>query len=93
MDYMIEYWKEKESDSIEFLKHFRCTTEPIGGSTEYDDNGELVYYDAAIVAVGLEKRNIIHKAIEWLKQQDEMIGISFEEDFIERFKNAMEETK
>lgn len=31
----------------------------------------------------------IEKAIEWLKCQDEMIGISFEEDFIERFKDYM----
>lgn len=31
----------------------------------------------------------IEKAISWLKEQDEMIGISFEEDFIERFKKYM----
>ena len=29
----------------------------------------------------------IEKACEWLKEQDEMVGVSFEEDFIERFKN------
>lgn len=32
----------------------------------------------------------IEKACEWLLQQEEMIGISFENDFIERFKKAME---
>ena len=32
----------------------------------------------------------IEKAVEWLKCQDEMVGISFQEDFIERFKNYME---
>lgn len=31
----------------------------------------------------------IKKACEWLKEQDEIIGISFTEDFILRFKNYM----
>jgi hypothetical protein len=31
------------------------------------------------------------KAISWLKEQEEMVGISFQEDFIERFKKYMEE--
>lgn len=31
-----------------------------------------------------------NQACEWLLHQEEMIGISFEEDFIERFKKAME---
>lgn len=31
----------------------------------------------------------IEKACNWLKEQKEMIGISFQEDFIERFKTAM----
>lgn len=33
----------------------------------------------------------VNKACEWLLHQEEMIGISFEEDFIERFKKAMKE--
>lgn len=37
------------------------------------------------------KENLIKEACEWLIQQEEMIGISFENDFIERFKKAMEE--
>ena len=37
------------------------------------------------------RKEIIEKACEWLIHQEEMIGISFEEDFIERFKHAMEE--
>ena len=36
------------------------------------------------------QESFIEKACEWLKEQDEMVGISFEEDFIERFKNYME---
>ena len=35
--------------------------------------------------------SMIEKACRWLKHQEEMIGVSFEEDFIERFKQAMEE--
>lgn len=34
---------------------------------------------------------LLDKACEWLLQQEEMIGVSFHEDFIERFKQAMEE--
>ena len=32
---------------------------------------------------------MIEKACKWLIEQKEMIGISFQEDFIERFKMAM----
>lgn len=38
-----------------------------------------------------QKKALIDKACEWLLSQEEMIGISFENDFIERFKKAMEE--
>ena len=31
----------------------------------------------------------IEKACEWLKEQDEMVGVSFQEDFLERFQNYM----
>lgn len=33
----------------------------------------------------------IDKACEWLVHQEEMIGISFSDEFIERFKKDMEE--
>lgn len=59
MDYRIKYWSEKESDPIEFLKHFRCTTEPIGGGTEFDEDGELVDWDAAIVAIEKARQNML----------------------------------
>ena len=87
MDYIIKYWTGKESNPIEFINHFRCTTEPIGGGTEHDDDGELVNCDAAIAAISIAEKAIIEKACEWLKHQEEMIGVLFEEDFIERFKN------
>ena len=31
----------------------------------------------------------IDKAVKWLKEQEEMVGISFQEDFLERFQNYM----
>ena len=31
----------------------------------------------------------VEKACDWLYAQDELIGISFEEDFFERFREAM----
>lgn len=37
------------------------------------------------------REQMIDKAAEWLKEQDEMVGISFQDDFIERFKKEMEE--
>lgn len=36
------------------------------------------------------EQRLIKKAWEWLLHQEEMVGISFEDDFIERFKKAME---
>ena len=68
MNYAIKYWKEKETNPIEFLNHFRCTTEPIGGGTEHDDEGELVHYDAAIAAISVAKKELINKACEWLNK-------------------------
>lgn len=41
--------------------------------------------------INYRKNKWIEKACEWLRQQEEMIGVSFEEDFIERFKKEMEE--
>ena len=37
----------------------------------------------------VRKDAFIKKAKKWLMEQDEMIGISFEEDFIARFKDYM----
>ena len=35
------------------------------------------------------QNDFVEKAISWLKEQDEIIGVSFQEDFLERFKNYM----
>lgn len=48
-------------------------------------------YSSFIQGAEWADKTIIEKACEWLSQQEEMIGISFENDFIERFKKAMEE--
>ena len=48
-------------------------------------------YKASIQMAKWKEQQMIDKACEWLIQQGEMIGISFENDFIERFKKAMEE--
>lgn len=97
MDYIIEYWKEKEANPIEFLKHFRCTTETIGGGTEPDAEGELVNYDAALTAIDLTKKHLAEKACKWLKlntnwddEWDEM-GRNMNYGKIEELLKAMEE--
>jgi hypothetical protein len=53
-------------------------------------NGKELLYVAQKTAERT-KKEVISKACEWLLHQEEMIGISFEDDFIERFKKAMEE--
>lgn len=40
--------------------------------------------------INYRKAKWIEKTCEWLIEQKELIGISFQEDFIERFKQAME---
>ena len=96
MDYMIEYWKGKETNPIEFLSHFRCTTEPIGGGTEYDADGELVSYDAAVAVIDVAKKDLINNACKWLEKKIDPAGVGRSQvvlfyDCIEDFKKAMEE--
>lgn len=45
--------------------------------------------EQALAAVEIAKEELIEKVCEWLKEQDEMVGVSFKEDFIIRFKNYM----
>lgn len=55
-------------------------------------NSVMALYEKGI-AIGMKIGGQIKvkQACEWLKQQEEMIGVSFHEDFIERFKKSMEE--
>ena len=89
MDLKAKHLSDTCSDPIEFLRQLRQTTEPIGGSLYYSEDGELVEYDVAIEAVKKANNAFIEKAVKWLKEQEEMVGISFQEDFIERFQNYM----
>ena len=52
---------------------------------------DVMQYQLVLDAMYYTENAVIKRACEWLKHQEEMIGVSFEEDFIERFKNAMEE--
>lgn len=56
-----------------------------------DNYGSSDYQVGVCDGVRLADKTMIEKACEWLLQQEEMIGVSFHEDFIERFKVAMEE--
>lgn len=55
-----------------------------------NENAPIPYLDF-VEAAEWTDRTMIEKACEWLIQQEEMIGILFENDFIERFEKAMEE--
>ena len=58
-------------------------------------NGEIPTFEETMKTVqaynAYKEKQWIEKACNWLREQKEMIGISFQEDFIERFKIAMEE--
>jgi hypothetical protein len=66
MDLKAKYLSETCSDPIEFLRQLRQTTEPIGGGTEYSEDGEFVEYDVAIEAVKKADDAFIEKVINFL---------------------------
>ena len=56
------------------------------------ENIEAQFVSAACMRMSKYiEQELIKKACEWLLHQEEMVGISFEDDFIERFKKAIEE--
>lgn len=57
-----------------------------GSSGNYSEG----YEEGFIGGAKWADKTMIDKACKWLLHQEEMIGISFEDDFIERFKKAME---
>lgn len=87
MDLRAQHLSETCSDPIEFLNQLRQTTEPIGGSTVYDEDGELVEYDVAIEAVGKANNAFIKKALLFLVKHRNFI--SFSDMFINDFENYM----
>lgn len=56
-------------------------------------NGEIPTFEETMKDVQIynayKEEQWIKKACDWLREQKEMIGISFQEDFIERFKKEM----
>ena len=52
---------------------------------------DQILRNAFIMGARIADKTMVDNAIKWLKTQDEMIGISFQDDFIERFRDAMEE--
>ena len=79
----------------QFIKDYTrgCSNEL--GAVEYKDGKKVISYhewltpEQALAAVEIAKEELIEKVCEWLKEQDEMVGVSFKEDFIIRFKNYM----
>ena len=99
MNYRIDYWNKKEADPMKFLSIFRCTTEPIGGGTEEDDEGELVDWDAAVIAVDKAKKVAIGEACNYLSKLTRFVCCSdyrikeipmFTKTELDAFKKAME---
>ena len=64
MDLKAKHLSDKCSDPIEFLNQLRQTTESIGGGTEYSDDGELVEYEVAIIAIDKATNALIEKACD-----------------------------
>ena len=63
-------------------------SDAIGLST-FDDFDYIYIQEAFEEGAEWADETMIEKACNWLREQKEMIGISFQEDFIERFKMAM----
>ena len=63
-------------------------SDAIGLST-FDDFDYIDIQGAFEKGAEWADETMIEKACKWLIEQKEMIGISFQEDFIERFKMAM----
>lgn len=57
---------------------------------DYPMDAQISEEDFAAGAAWADK-TMIGKALNWLKEQEETVGVSFQDDFYERFKQAMEE--
>ena len=86
--YMCAEWADENPDEKMIAKYlYEKKGYPI------DLNGNLPSFDETMKDaekyLKYKQDKFIEKACEWLKEQDEMVGISFTEDFIERFQNYM----
>ena len=88
MDLRAKYLSETCLDPIEYLRQLRQTTEPIGGGTEYREDGELVEYDVAVEAIKKATDAFIEKACSWL--ENDLQGIVGGSIYIEDFRKYME---
>lgn len=96
MDLKAKYLSDKCSDPIEFLNQLRQTTEPIGGGTEYSDDGELVEYEVAIIAIDKVTNALIEKACKWWEDELSYPSMTPEEiewykSKVDKFRKAMKE--
>ena len=57
------------------------------GSVTFSSPSDVIHFENG--AKWADEHPNLEKACNWLREQKEMIGISFQEDFIERFKMAM----
>ncbi len=101
MNLRAQHLSETCSDPIEYLRQLRQTTEPIGGSTVYDEDDELVEYEVAIEAVKKANKAFIEKAckyigehVEYYMKKDKICHVPLcpqfaTKSFIEDFKNYM----
>ena len=79
MDLKAQYLSETCSDPIEFLNQLRQTTEPIGGSTVYDEDGELVEYEVAIEAVKKANNTLEIEEMEPVSEELENAAFDYAE--------------
>ena len=89
MDLRAKYLSETCSDPIEYLRQLRQTTEPIGGGTEYREDGELVEYDVAIEAIKKATDAFIEKAATWFANRYQANGSYLNANDIEDFEKYM----
>ena len=85
--------KKRRNEIIDAGIEYTISTRPmcICGDALFEDMREMNRNKSFEEGAKWADKTMIEKACEWLKHQEEMIGVSFEEDFIERFKKEMEE--
>ena len=87
-------WLEKQGES-DNNPNYKTISEYLYKEKGYPIslNGEIPTFEETMKDVqtynSYKEEQLIEKACNWLREQKEMIDISFQEDFIERFKMAM----
>lgn len=81
----IQIWKQSHIYDVKCLKN-NFPDEPVSSAIGSCAEDEMELVDFTEPA---DKQQWIDKACEWLHEQKEMVGVSFAEDFYDRFKKAM----